>query len=163
MFRERFTLIHQRLLLNPHFTAPILPTGEAHGHEYYQLTPIESLIGSQGRKCVLGILYFSIFPLYQLFLSLFSSLLSYIFSLVIIYVFLSYCFFSVHFSHLFLIHEGMITQLKEGQYYLEDLRSNVRLDLSNISLPLTRGGIEGRGGQRGEIVRGGERRGRKKK
>eukprot|EP00026_Physarum_polycephalum_P006927 Phypoly_transcript_06980.p1 GENE.Phypoly_transcript_06980~~Phypoly_transcript_06980.p1 ORF type:complete len:527 (+),score=94.26 Phypoly_transcript_06980:91-1671(+) len=83
VFRERFTLIHQRLLLNPHFTAPILPTGEAQSHEYYQLTPIESLIGSQGRKCVLG----------------------------------------------------MITQLKEGQYYLEDLRSNVRLDLSNATQP----------------------------
>lgn len=58
VFRERFTLIHQRLLLNPHFIAPILPTGEAQGRDYYQLTPIESLLGASGRKCVLGIFYF---------------------------------------------------------------------------------------------------------
>lgn len=55
MLRERFVTIHQRLMSNPLFQPPVLASN-IDQHQYYKLTPIESLIGATGTKYVLGIL-----------------------------------------------------------------------------------------------------------
>lgn len=51
--RDRFTLIRQRLLRNETFAPPVPGSIK---REYVELTPIESLRGTVGSKCVLGVL-----------------------------------------------------------------------------------------------------------
>ena len=78
MFRDRYQLIHQRMLSHPLFTPPAF--GE--NKEYFKLSAIESLLGMSEEDGMI-------------------------------------CMF------------GMLTQLKEGRWFLEDLNSNVELDLAN--------------------------------
>ena len=49
MFRERFALIHQRVLRNKAFAKPLLGGSS---REYIELTPLDSLLGSSGQKCL---------------------------------------------------------------------------------------------------------------
>jgi DNA polymerase epsilon subunit 2 len=73
IFRERYTLLYQRLMQNDLFTPPVAQG--AVQEEYYKITQIESLIGAKGRKCIFG----------------------------------------------------MLTQIKEGKYFIEDLNGHVEV------------------------------------
>lgn len=53
MWRERHQLVEQRVLRNPMFSPPVLGSKK---HDYFQLTPLESLLGTSGIKYVLGML-----------------------------------------------------------------------------------------------------------
>eukprot|EP00937_MAST-01D_sp_MAST-1D-sp2_P002524 g2524.t1 len=52
MFRERFALVQQRVLRNKLFSKPLL----GNNRDYIELTPLDSLLGSSGAKCLLGML-----------------------------------------------------------------------------------------------------------
>ena len=53
MFRERFSLVQQRVLRNKAFAKPLLGGSS---RQYVELTPLDSLLGSSGQKCLLGML-----------------------------------------------------------------------------------------------------------
>mmetsp|Transcript_33 Transcript_33/g.115 ORF Transcript_33/g.115 Transcript_33/m.115 type:complete len:519 (-) Transcript_33:47-1603(-) len=53
MWRERYQLVEQRVLRNAMFSPPVLGSSK---REYFQLTPLESLLGTTGTKYVLGML-----------------------------------------------------------------------------------------------------------
>lgn len=83
MFRQRYSLIHQRMLRHEIFQH----AGTTNAGTPQQLTQIESLHGSSGMKCVLG----------------------------------------------------MISQIEEGKYFLEDLDASVQVDLSGLNEESTQG------------------------
>jgi DNA polymerase epsilon subunit 2 len=56
IFRDRWNLLYQRLLRNDLFAPPPITKGAAARQSYYQITHIESLIGSPGTKCIFGFL-----------------------------------------------------------------------------------------------------------
>ena len=56
IFRDRWNLLYQRLLRNELFSPPTITKGAAARKSYYQITHIESLIGSTGSKCIFGFL-----------------------------------------------------------------------------------------------------------
>lgn len=76
LYRDRFSFVRQRVMRNPLFSRPYL--GNAKNREYVQLTPLDSLVGSHGHKCLIG----------------------------------------------------MLAQVEEGVFYLEDLNAKVPIDLS---------------------------------
>lgn len=80
VFRERFELVQQRVLRHKSFAKPLVGGGAKAkaGEGYIELTPLDSLLGAAGQKCLLG----------------------------------------------------MITQQEEGQYYLEDLTTSIRIDMT---------------------------------
>lgn len=76
--RDRFVLVHQRLMRHEIFSPPVAGSKKK---DFIKITPIESVRGSAGRKCILGVL----------------------------------------------------SQIEEGTYYLEDLNSHIGLDLSRCN------------------------------
>ena len=76
LYRDRFSMVRQRVMRNPLFCRPY--QGSAKNQEYVQLTPLDSLVGSHGHKCLIG----------------------------------------------------MLTQVEEGVFYLEDLNARIPVDLS---------------------------------
>ncbi|XP_005094411.1 DNA polymerase epsilon subunit 2 [Aplysia californica] len=83
MFRDRYTILHQRTLRHDLFTPPALGSTETESNKF-QLKPIEYLVGSTAKlKNVLVL--------------------------------------------------GMLAQLKEGKWFLEDPTGNVRLDFTSAS------------------------------
>jgi len=79
LYRDRFSIVRQRVMRNPLFTRPYL--GRDENREYVQLTPLDSLVGSRGHKCLIG----------------------------------------------------MLSQVEEGVFYLEDLNAKVPVDLSDAA------------------------------
>ena len=73
--------MQQRVLRNPLFSRPLNQGATGKAREYVQLTPLDSLIGAGGHKCLVG----------------------------------------------------MLTQVEEGVFYLEDLNAKIPLDLSNAA------------------------------
>lgn len=53
MFRERYTMVQQRVLRNAMFAPPVLGTSK---REYFEITALESLLGTSGTKYVLAML-----------------------------------------------------------------------------------------------------------
>lgn len=57
MYRTRLSLVQQRTLRNPLFRAPTVATSRTQGSDFLTLCPVESLIGTTGTQCVLGMLF----------------------------------------------------------------------------------------------------------
>ncbi|XP_059179397.1 DNA polymerase epsilon subunit 2-like isoform X2 [Physella acuta] len=83
MFRDRYTVIHQRTLRNDLFTPPAIGSIEADSNKF-QLKPVEYLVGSTSKVGNVLVL-------------------------------------------------GMLVQLKEGKWYIEDPTGHVQLDLSEAT------------------------------
>uniref|UniRef100_H3DIP1 DNA polymerase epsilon subunit n=1 Tax=Tetraodon nigroviridis TaxID=99883 RepID=H3DIP1_TETNG len=81
LFRERYTILQQRIHRHELFTPPAIGTGVEEGENKFQLKTIEALLGSTAKMGEVIVL-------------------------------------------------GMITQLKEGKFYLEDPSGTVQLDMS---------------------------------
>ncbi|XP_003962556.2 DNA polymerase epsilon subunit 2 isoform X1 [Takifugu rubripes] len=81
LFRERYTILQQRIHRHELFTPPAIGTAVDEGQNKFQLKTIEALLGSTAKMGEVIVL-------------------------------------------------GMITQLKEGKFYLEDLSGTVQLDMS---------------------------------
>jgi DNA polymerase epsilon subunit 2 len=62
MMRDRYVLLHQRIMRHPLFAPPMLGAQAAAGDGadaipgHVELTQIESLVGSRGRRCIFGLL-----------------------------------------------------------------------------------------------------------
>lgn len=56
LLRDRFQLLHQRMLRNDLFSPPAVSAGPHIKQDYYKITQIESLIGTPGHKCIFGML-----------------------------------------------------------------------------------------------------------
>ncbi|KAK2843141.1 hypothetical protein Q7C36_011356 [Tachysurus vachellii] len=81
LFRERYTILHQRIHRHELFTPPVIGLAADEGRNKFQLKTVEALLGSTTKLGEVIVL-------------------------------------------------GMITQLKEGKFFLEDLTGSVQLDLS---------------------------------
>ncbi|KAK3538015.1 hypothetical protein QTP70_027365 [Hemibagrus guttatus] len=81
LFRERYTILHQRIHRHELFTPPVIGLAADEGRNKFQLKTVEALLGSTAKLGEVIVL-------------------------------------------------GMITQLKEGKFFLEDLTGSVQLNLS---------------------------------
>uniref|UniRef100_A0A673CAM6 DNA polymerase epsilon subunit n=1 Tax=Sphaeramia orbicularis TaxID=375764 RepID=A0A673CAM6_9TELE len=83
LFRERYTILQQRVHRHELFTPPAIGSAVEEGHNKFQLKTVEALLGSTAKLGEVIVL-------------------------------------------------GMITQLKEGKFYLEDPSGTVQLDMSKF-------------------------------